>query len=334
MAETASKDLSRFLPDQVAGMRVLVVENHDRTRASLARMLRAAGAEVECAADGASAFRFLDQEGMDVEDAGSTALPFSVVIADDHLPNESGVDVAEAVRRRWGPEEVGLVLLSSMSEESERSDLQGEAHLLKPFTALELGEKLETVIDPAPAPHEAASSGVPPVEDVTRKKNALRVLVAEDNRVNQQLIQRLLENQGHEVTLAENGVETVAAWKEALRQERAYDLILMDVQMPEVSGYEATRQIREAEAQTKIDQQAVQEENAQQSPPRVPIVALTARVMEKDRQKCREVGMDAYLAKPIELEDLEDILNSVASSSASVEGSSAEASPNGMDRQR
>lgn len=120
-------------------------------------------------------------------------------------------------------------------------------------------------------------------------RRELRVLLAEDNAVNQQLVIHLLEREGHEVVVAENGREATEKFEEG-----AYDLVLMDVQMPEMSGLEATRRIRKLEAN-----------DGEHS---VPIVALTAQATEADRERCMEVGMDAYLSKPMKEEELDEIL--------------------------
>jgi CheY-like chemotaxis protein len=119
------------------------------------------------------------------------------------------------------------------------------------------------------------------------------VLLAEDNHVNQRLGMRLLENRGHEVTLASNGREAIEALKKA-----SYDLVLMDVQMPEMDGIEATLAIRAYEAGAGIRQH---------------IVALTAHAMKGDERRCYEAGMDGYLSKPIRPAELEEILIKVQS---------------------
>ena len=134
---------------------------------------------------------------------------------------------------------------------------------------------------PEPAPADAAPPGRPPSE-------TLSILVAEDNAINQRLIRHLLEARGHRVAMAGDGVAALAAWRAS-----PYDLILMDVQMPQMDGIEATRHIRAGERSTGSH---------------VPIVALTANAMKGDSDKCLEAGMDAYISKPIRIEDLERVL--------------------------
>ncbi len=305
-----------LLPSSIDGRKVLVVEDHAATREGTARMLRSAGAEVTCVEDGPTALDHLERVSPDAR-REEAAAPYSVVLVDDGLSDVRGADVAEKVRSRWGPEEVSLVVLSSINRERRESSLSGTAHLLKPFTEVELGEKLQSVLDVATDSKDRPSIETGHAEDASAQGDALRVLVAEDNEVNQVLVQRLLEKQGHEVTLAEEGAETIAAWREGLRQGRPYDLILMDVQMPEVSGYEATRRIREAEAQRAEERSSESPDRSggdgslASDPHRVSIVALTARALEGDRKKCLEVGMDAYLSKPIEWDELQEVLHSV-----------------------
>ena len=117
---------------------------------------------------------------------------------------------------------------------------------------------------------------------------SLAVLIAEDNPINQRLAAKLLEKQGHTVALAANGREAIDAWRAG-----RYDLILMDVQMPEVDGFAATRAIRECETGTGG---------------RIPIIALTAHTLQGDRERCLEAGMDAYVTKPIRPEELAEAM--------------------------
>src|SRR5262249_41557164 len=127
---------------------------------------------------------------------------------------------------------------------------------------------------------------------LTAPARPLRILVAEDNPVNQHVIVRLLAKLGHAVTLAENGVQALAAI-----DREAFDIVLMDIQMPEMDGFEATRAIREREAATGH---------------RVPIVAMTAHAMKGDRERCLAAGMDDYLSKPVQRLELEKVLNRLA----------------------
>jgi CheY-like chemotaxis protein len=138
-------------------------------------------------------------------------------------------------------------------------------------------------------PEPGAQAGNAALPDVfeTARPSPKRILLAEDNLVNQRLAVRFLEKDGHEVVVASNGEEAVAAW---LRQP--FDLILMDLQMPKMDGFEATLKIRSAETGAV----------------HIPIVALTAHAMNGDRERCLSAGMDDYLSKPIRPSDLRDIV--------------------------
>src|ERR1035441_2497808 len=160
-----------------------------------------------------------------------------------------------------------------------------DRHVLKPVKGPDLlGAILQMIAEKEAqdgarrsAPVGASSAKTPPAR-------SLRVLLAEDQLVNQRVAQRMLEKLGHEVTLANNGKEAVAQWKPGL-----FDLILMDIQMPEMDGFEATAAIRAQAGDT-------------------PIIALTAHAMEGDRERCLRHGMDGYLQKPIQSKDLATML--------------------------
>jgi CheY-like chemotaxis protein len=156
-------------------------------------------------------------------------------------------------------------------------------YLIKPIKPAELLIAIRRALRQLPA-----RAMVQQPAPVTTQGQSLRVLVAEDNLVNQKLAAKLLEKLGHSVALAENGAEAVSQW-----QQSAYDLILMDVQMPEMDGFEATRRIREQE---------------KSSGGHVPIVAMTAYAMSGDRERCLAAGMDGYVSKPVSLAALQKVI--------------------------
>jgi CheY-like chemotaxis protein len=123
------------------------------------------------------------------------------------------------------------------------------------------------------------------LDDTAAQQVSLRVLLAEDNLVNQRLATRLLEKRGHQVTVAGNGLEAVAA-----AEKGQFDLVLMDLQMPDMDGFEATAVLREREKETGIH---------------LPVIALTAHALKGDRERCLEAGMDGYLTKPIRPQELD-----------------------------
>jgi len=174
-----------------------------------------------------------------------------------------------------------IVMLLTSNDYSTSTRLSRElgvtSHVIKPVKPSELLAVMRTALSPG------SSETLSRVAEAGPPSARLRILLAEDNLVNQRLALRLLEKMGHDVAVAQNGIEVLAAL-----QKDKFDLVLMDVQMPEMDGFAATREIRRRE-QGK----------------RLPIIAMTAHAMKGDRETCLEVGMDGYLAKPIHREDLE-----------------------------
>jgi len=163
------------------------------------------------------------------------------------------------------------------------------AYLSKPFDRLELRDVLLQVLTTEPAKLE--NRALVTRHTLREQRRTFSFLVAEDNPVNQKLIARLLEKRGHTVVLAQNGREAL----EAL-EKRHFDIVLMDVQMPEMDGFEATKRIREKEQASGTHQ---------------PIIALTAHAMQGDEERCLAGGMDGYVTKPIKLEDLFSVIEKV-----------------------
>ena len=205
--------------------------------------------------------------------------PFSLVLLDAMMPEMDGFELAQRIRRN--PELVGstLMMLSSAGRSHSAArcrEIGLAAYLTKPIRQSELLDAITTALgarqERAPARGAAGPERVP--------RRPLRILLAEDHPVNQKLAVRLLEKWGHTVAVAGNGRDALAAL-----QREPFDLVLMDVQMPEMDGFEATAAIREREAQTGGD--------------RIPVVAMTAHAIQGDRERCLAAGMDAYVSKPI-----------------------------------
>ena len=215
--------------------------------------------------------------------AADAGAPLPIILSDAHMPGEDGFDLARELMCDPRCAGAAIILLTSaaQSKDSERCrELGLAAHLAKPASPRELRAAICAVLDrkaAAPAAAEPVTGGSPGERRVVASR---KILLAEDNPVNQLVAVRLLKKQGHEVTVAANGREAVAAW-----QRESFDLVLMDVQMPEMDGFEATAAIRQAEAGTGRH---------------MPIYALTAHVMKGDDERCRLAGMDGYLPKPIQ----------------------------------
>jgi len=222
--------------------------------------------------------------------------PFHLVLTDALMPDVDGFTLAEQIAADDRVKAVKIVLLTSAGSPALRGRRAAlfVATLVKPVKQSEL---LDAIVTAFATPDAAAQRRrAKPARRSRRAARALRVLVAEDNPTNQKLVSVLLDQQGHHVTIVDNGRLAV----ERAAQE-PFDIILMDVQMPEMSGLEATAAIREAERPTGRH---------------IPIVALTARAMAGDREQCLAAGMDAYVSKPVRAEELFAAIDAIASSPA------------------
>jgi two-component system sensor histidine kinase/response regulator len=216
--------------------------------------------------------------------------PVRLVLTDYEMPEVDGLELARRIRQDPVLADVPILMLSSAPQKGDSAacrELRIGSYLVKPIRQSELRKAIGNTLRPGDARRQAA-----PAEDKKRPpERALSVLVAEDNAVNQRVAVRLLEKEGHRVTLANNGLEALEALERA-----AFDVVLMDVQMPELDGFEATRRLRERE---------------QPQARRVPVIALTAHVMKGDRELCLAAGMDAYVSKPLQRRELLDTIERV-----------------------
>jgi CheY-like chemotaxis protein len=213
---------------------------------------------------------------------------FDVAIIDRYMPQMDGLELAAEIRRLRDARTLPLVMCSSMGprEAAKEGDIEWAAYLTKPIRASQLYNILAGIFSSGPAPQAPTwVAPAPAFDGEMGKRRPLRILLAEDNAVNQKLALRLLDRLGYRADLAANGVEAVRAV-----ERQPYDVVFMDVQMPEMDGLEATRQICAAE------------HPAGGRRPR--IVAMTANALAEDRQACRDAGMDDYIPKPIRVEEL------------------------------
>ena len=259
------------------GIKVLVVDDHATNRRILEEILKSWEMEVELVESGSAAIAALE--------AATQASAFDLVLMDLMMPEMDGLETVARIRENAAFAQVPVLLLSSADRAgySARSSSLGIARsLLKPVKQSDLLEAIGAAIAAAPSVEPSRRDEAPMDEPVAVEK--CRVLLAEDGVVNQQVAVRLLEERGHSVVVVNNGraaVERVA--------EQPFDVVLMDVQMPEMDGIEATAAIRRAEAQTGGH---------------VPIVAMTAHAMKGDRDRFLAAGMDGYVAKPVRPHEL------------------------------
>jgi two-component system, sensor histidine kinase and response regulator len=266
------------------GVAVLVADDNITNRRILSDVLWRWGMKPAAAASGLEAIALI-RRAWEAQD------PFQVIITDVHMPEMDGFELAEKLKRsRYGAGTRILMLTSGeRAGDIGRSRRAGVcSYLLKPVRRQELKEAIAKALGIERL--AAASTGDAQADDrhIPERPSHSHVLLADDNVVNQRLVQRLLEKEGHAVVVVSNGYEVMEALK-----KHTFDLVLMDVQMPDMDGLEATRAIRESE---KLGS------------PHVPIIALTAHAMKGDRDKCLAAGVDSYLSKPIHAADLLEVV--------------------------
>jgi CheY-like chemotaxis protein len=211
--------------------------------------------------------------------------PFQLVVTDVNMPEMSGFDFVERLRADQDLTDVQVIVLTSGGRDGDEeiaSRLQIAERLMKPVKQSELFDAIVRSLG-VTAPEDAASY-TDEEDDACSPFGPLRILLAEDNEINRKLAVGVLSKYGHQMTVVNDGEQAVGVW-----QRQDFDIILMDVQMPVMDGFEATRRIRELEQQTGRH---------------VPIIAMTAHAMKGDREKCIAAGMDEYLPKPIRIEAL------------------------------
>ncbi len=274
----AAPEIVRLARSQASvpeGLKVLIVDDNSTNRVIVEAYLRASGVSCELAESGAEALATMHAAAREGE-------PFEVVVLDAQMPEMDGLDLAAAIRKAPSLRETRLVMLTSTGDHRARAREVGIAgYLTKPVRRARLLDALADVTrgDDLPVPAATASpAGV---------AHVARILVAEDNAVNQLVIETMLDKRGFAVDVAADGAEALASLAQA-----TYAAVFMDCQMPNVDGYEATRRIR------------AQERDGE----RLPVIAMTAHAMKGDRERCLAAGMDDYLSKPLRPEALDAVL--------------------------
>jgi two-component system, sensor histidine kinase and response regulator len=266
---------SRSEPGRLRGLSVLVVDDNATNRFILAETLGQWHMRPTVVENATAALQALERS----QQAGE---PFALVLLDAHMPEVDGFTLAEQIKKHPDLAGATVMMLSSASQPIDTrrcQDLGLAAYLTKPIKQADLYRSIMAVLG-SPVSKVAAPTVPPPALPC----RALHLLLAEDNLVNQMLAVRLLEKQGHSVVVAGNGVEVVR-----MVEREPFDLVLMDVQMPEMDGFEATAAIRERERDTGRH---------------IPILAMTAYAMKGDRERCLAAGMDSYISKPIQPREL------------------------------
>lgn len=276
--EWASGGPRRVLPEDrshLRGLRALVVDDNATNRRILSDLAARWELAVVCLPDAPSAVELV-----------RSGERFDFAILDMQMPGMDGLELARALRALPSSAPLPLLLLSSIGHQftAEHRDLFA-AVLTKPVKPAQLHETILRVAGPAPAPAPSPVAAPAPARGTARSE---RLLLAEDNAVNQKVALHMLARLGYRADVAASGLEVLAAL-----ERQPYDIVLMDVQMPEMDGLEAARRIRSADTNTATSPW---------------IIALTANAMEGDREACLACGMNDYVSKPMRASDLASAL--------------------------
>jgi signal transduction histidine kinase/CheY-like chemotaxis protein len=262
---------------ELGGVPVLIVDDNPANRRILAEMVAAHGMKPAAASSAAQALR-------ELQSAAASGAAFSLVLLDCHMPEGDGFTLVEQVRQLEAIANTPILMLTSAGRQGDAARcrrLKVAEYLTKPVSQSQLVDAITSALGhkserTAPA-HLMARHSLP------ANPSRLQILLAEDNPVNQRVAVRLVQKIGHSVTVAATGCEVLAAL-----EKQSFDLILMDIQMPDMDGMEATAAIRERERGGE----------------HLPIIGLTACAMSGDRERCLAAGMDGYLTKPVSVQDL------------------------------
>jgi len=274
---------------QLTGKRVLIVDDNETNQRILTKQTESWEMLPQAAGSGPEALEWIRQGD-----------PFDVAILDMHMPEMDGLAVAAEIRKHRDAQELPLVMLTSLGRCVEAAQgMEFAAYLTKPIKPSQLYDVLVGIFAERPI-HVGETAPQPQIDHEMGRRHPLRILLAEDNVVNQKVALRMLERMGYRADVAANGLEVL----EALERQR-YDVVLMDVQMPEIDGMEATRRIHERWP-------------AGQRPR---IIAMTAHALSGDQERCLEAGMDDYISKPVRMEELMGALERCQPLSGRADGS-------------
>lgn len=278
--------------ESLLGLRVLVVDDNATNRLILQEMLTNWDMQATAVAGAEAALEELKR-------AHQAGTPFQLVLADVHMPDVDGFQLTERIKAQSNLHNTVILMLTSGDSPGDIArcrSVGGAAYLMKPIKQSELFDAIVASVGAAVAiaPKSPAAAA-----DEQPAGRPLHILLAEDSYANQRLAVAVLSKWGHTVVVASNGREAVEK-----HAQQPFDLVLMDVQMPELDGYQATAVIREREARLGG---------------RVPIVAMTAHAMKGDREECLAAGMDSYVAKPIRMGELRRVIDEIVESRATLQ---------------
>ena len=263
-------------PEQLRGLRALIVDDNFTNRRVLIGMLKRWGMQPIAVESGRAGLEAL-------EGARRAGHAFPLILLDEQMPGMDGFALAKVIRKDATLARIAVMMLTSagrLGDAATCRELGISAYLVKPVRPAELLQAICGVLNPS----DAKSTPLVTRHSLREARNRVRVLLAEDNAVNQALAVRLLEKRGFIVSVAGDGRQAVTALEQG-----EFSLVLMDVQLPEMDGFEATAAIREKERSTGRH---------------IPIIAMTAHALKSDKERCLSAGMDAYVSKPIRTDEL------------------------------
>jgi len=274
--------IHEIYPD-IRGLKVLIVDDNATNRIVLSKMVETFGCKPEAVASG--------EEGIQaLKDASASSEPFKLVLLDMQMPGLDGEQTTIEIKKTPEINEVPIVILTSIGRRGDIAHMAEagcSGYLVKPVKQSQLLNTINTALNSHGAKELSSRYTVSRQKITETKQRNSHILLAEDNPINQKLIAALLEKAGYNVDVVENGRVAV----EAVEKD-AYDVVFMDIQMPQMDGFEATKAIREKEGKNS----------------HTPIVAMTAHAMKGDREKCLEAGMDDYISKPVQPQEMFDLI--------------------------
>ncbi|MBA3009930.1 MAG: response regulator [Proteobacteria bacterium] len=279
------KEKKELIPDNIRGKRVLIVDDNETNRYVMREQLKLWGCRYGEASSGAHALEYLRKAFLEKD-------PYQIAIVDMQMPKMDGEELGVKIKQSPELKGISLILMTSMGYRGDAKKFEEigfGAYLTKPVKQSHFYDCL-AMVSGYKKNSDENNPGMITIHTLNEKiKHNKRILLVEDNQINQKVALNVLKKIGYYADIASNGVEAIAFLK-----EKKYDLVLMDCQMPGMDGYEATAHVRDPNCEVLNHD--------------VPIIAMTAHAMKGDREKCIKAGMDDYLTKPVKRDDLDDMI--------------------------
>lgn len=293
---TQEGDIKRHIPSaetELVNKRILLVDDNETSRQAIGNMLASFKCNYESVADPMQAMEKL-RKSVENND------PFPIAIIDMYMPGINGERLGQLIKDNPKIKETRLMLLSSVGKRGDAARLEKlgfSAYLTKPIKRRQLYKCLLTLLGLQTTPSPGQKNRMITRHTISEdQRSSIRILLAEDNMVNRKLVLKILENLGYQSEVAVNGLEALERLKSAV-----YDLVLMDVQMPEMDGLTVTRKFRHLENRPCP-------ERLDRTPGITPIIAMTANALKGDKEKCLEAGMNDYITKPIRMKEMVEVI--------------------------